>query len=185
VWHLILAQPRVCDQYLIPALRLLRTDWQIGEAAAATRALLLTDPGIGQATSGREVDLLVEQLAHGEFRVRQRADRELRSRGRFVLGFLDQLDLSPLDREQRLRISTIRDAITSDWEDTPSRVAAWMSNDRAAWMALLEDEDPRHRRTARAQLSRLCEHPVAFDPDAAPELRAEQIAGLRAALLRR
>lgn len=185
LWHLMLTDPSTCDKYLAPLLRILRADWSVSEEASAVRSLLLSGRGGGVVAERDDVQRLVQQLAHPEFRVRQQADRELRSGGPAVFGHLRQLDATSLDREQQLRVQAIVQSLTACRDDTPARVAARLRNDRAAWLALLRDEDPHHRTRAFAELSRLCGQPVRFDPLAPPGERTAQVARLHEELLRR
>jgi hypothetical protein len=182
---LLLTQQELCEANLVPVLKMLRPDWRIEDETAQIRSTLLQCKRSRTATSRQEVDMLVAQLAHEEFRVRQRADRELRARGRDVLCYLKDVDRSELDAEQRLRVESIQEAVAADIEDTPARVAAWLCNDRLLWLALLNADDPQHRATASRELARLCEHPIDFDPLASQAVRNEQVANLQAKLLRR
>jgi hypothetical protein len=185
LWHLELAHPDVCRAYLNDALHMFRPNWQIESAVAEIRSSLFACDPARVATSRREVELLVTQLASDDFRVRQRSARELRARGRNVLGFLQEIDPATLDAEQRLRVESIQQALIADYEDTPERVVAWLLNDKSTWLALLNDEIPEHRTCASDHLARLCEHPLDFDPAATSETRAAQLADLRTALRRR
>jgi hypothetical protein len=184
LWHLLLTHPELCQTHLYDALRLLRPNWQIDNEVAEIRAMLFHCDPARLTTSRREVELLVEQMAHDDFRVRQRSARELQARGRSVLGFLQELDATHLDAEQRLRTDHIRDAIIGDAADTPAGVVAWLVNDKSAWLALLNDETPGCRARAGSHLARLCDREIEFDPDASRETRELQVASLRSALLR-
>ena len=185
LWHLQLAQPEACRGQLNDVLRIFRPNWQVEDEAAEIRSLMLAADPLSVATSRREVELLVAQMADDDFRVRRASTRELRARGRSVLGFLQELDPASLDAEQRLRVREVQQAIAAYDEDTPARVAAWLINDKSAWLALLSDKEPQHRAKANSHLARLCDHPIDFDPDAGYETRSAQLADLRAELLRR
>ncbi len=185
LWHLQLAYPEACRTPLNCMLRALRPDWQIEDEIAEIRSTLLASEPSSAATSRREVELLVAQLSADQFRTRQAAARELLARGRCVLGFLQELDLTMLDAEQRQRVGDIQKALTVDRQDTPARVTAWLVNDRRTWLALMNDDQLQHRTRAHSHLMRLCDRPVDFDPEAAPETRAAQLAHLHTALLRR
>lgn len=184
LWHLLLAHPEICQAHLNDALQMLRPNWQVDNDVAEIRSRLLDCDAARLTTSRREVELLVEQMTHDDFRVRQRSARELRARGRSVLGFLQELDSTRLDAEQRLRIQSVQDSIIADFEDTPARVVAWLLNDQSVWLALLDQETPRCRAQAGRHLARLCGREIEFDPDGARETRAAQVASLRSELLR-
>jgi hypothetical protein len=185
LWHLELAHPDVCRAYFNDALHMFRPNWRIESEVAEIRSSLLACDPARVATSRREVELLVTQLTSDDFRLRQRSARELRARGRNVLGFLQELDPATLDAEQRLRVESVQQAIIADYEDTPERVVAWLLNDKSAWLALLNDESPACRTRANSHLARLCDHPIDFDPGATSETRLAQLADLRSELLRR
>ncbi len=185
LWHLAIVHPEVCREHLVGVMRRVRPEWPVADEANEIRETLLHVSPWEPATSLAEVRLLVAQLSHPDFRARQRADRELVSRGQRLLGLLNELDPQNLDAEQRLRIQQIRRVITSNTSDTPRRVATWLANDKRIWLALMDDDDPQCRLAAGRQLTRICEQNVDFDPHAEPLARAEQVAAIRTQLLRR
>jgi hypothetical protein len=185
VWHLVLAHPAVCQLHLNPLLTIFRPNWNIDQEAAEIRRGLLSYLPVQASTSRREVELLVTQMRHDDFRIRQRSARELRSRGPSVLGFLDDLDPATLDAEQRLRVGSIREELTPHDEDTPASMVAQLVSDKAAWLALLYDESPQHRTHAWHHLVHLCEPSVDFDPQKTGPDHAAQLADLSVQLLRR
>jgi len=185
IWHLMLADPRVARSGILDVLEQLKPDWHPRQQAECIRnGLLLTAPW-RLATSADEVDQLVRQLGHENFQTRQRADRELRSRGRHVLGLLEALEPDSLDMEQRLRVREICRTLAGDHGDTPNRVTAWLLNDRRLWFELLDDDQLECRQLAHAHLLRLCDRPMEFDPAADPAIRSLQLAALRSQALDR
>jgi hypothetical protein len=155
LWHLLLEHPQVCRQHLYAPLQMLRPDWQLDQELAEIRSQMLAGEAARVPVSRHEVEQLVAQLAFDQFPTRQRAARELRRCGHAALGYLDELDPQQLDREQRLRVHSVREAIVSHATDSPARVAAWLVNDKAAWHALLQDEQESLRLAADTQLARL------------------------------
>jgi hypothetical protein len=184
LWHLLVLQPDGTSS-LVTALRTLRPDWNLQSQCDALGRHLLNMDARTLVDTPQEVQLLVEQLGHAEFRVRQQADRALRARGRSVLGLLNETDFQQLDSEQKLRIGEIRRSLTDYTSDTPQRVATWLCNDRHIWLALLEKGEPADGMIARSHLERLTNRRIDFDPQATPESRAEQMAWLRSELRRR
>ncbi len=162
LWHLFVTQPEVCRHELIPVLQILRPDWRLKERSHQIESLLLTEPS-GDAPLGWEQ--LVAQLGDARFPVRQAAERELRSGGQNVLPFLENLDTSRLNAEQRSRVRAIRDSLGDQSEDTASRVAAWMVNDVRLWQAWSEHGAVAQRSQASLQLARL-----ARTPESAPRV---------------
>jgi hypothetical protein len=185
LWHLMLAHPAECREHLVPVLELLRPNWNIEQDRRDILANLMQVGPEQYTVSRTEIAELVEQLKDPRFRVRQRADRELRAQGQCALIYLDTLELEALDAEQRERVQRIRAAIASRTIDTPACVAARLSHDKSIWIALLCSDNAEARVVAKRQLAHLCQREIHFDPDADSHQRAEQIARLRSTLLRR
>ncbi len=185
LWHLAIIHRDVCESHLAEVLQLVCPDWDFVGQTDKIRDTLLQPSPAKPTTSLAEVRLLVRQLAERDFRVRQRADRELQSRGQQLLCLLNELDQDELDAEQRLRLCEIRRSIMGDAADTPLRVSQWMANDKRIWIPLMGDDNSTCRMLARAQLARIFERAVPFDPHAEPRVRAEQLASLRNEYLRR
>lgn len=184
LWHLLLLQ-RNGTSSLIAALQSLRPDWNLQSQCDALCRHLLNMDARTLVDTPQEIQLLVEQLGHAEFRVRQQADRALRARGRSVLGLLNETDFEQLDSEQKLRIGEIRRSLTDYTSDTPQSVATWLCNDRHIWLSLLEQGEPADGMIARNHLERLTNRRIDYDPYATPESRVEQMASLRTELRRR
>jgi hypothetical protein len=185
LWHLMLAHPDQCRQYLVPTLELLRPNWNIEQDRLKVLAQLMQIRPEQYTVSQAEVSELVEQLDDPRFRVRQLADRQLRSLGQCGLIYLDRVDLETLATEPRERVQRIRAAIAERAVDTPACVAARLSHDERVWITLLGSPQPQTRAVAKRQLTYLCQDEIRFDPSADPDQRAQQIATLRRELLRR
>jgi hypothetical protein len=154
LWHLWLAEPELCEEYLQPLLTPLRADWQLAEMAGRIRVALLQQAE-GALPAKAELDALVEQLAAPTFSARQAAQRQLRAHGVSILGYLNQLPLTSLDAEQRQRLNDIRESFAHNSPDSPQRVAAWLISDRLLWKTLATDSDQTLRRLAAQQIERL------------------------------
>lgn len=183
LWHLFLAHPRICQQHLLPVLHQLRTDWQLDAQAARVQDTLL------HLTTGWESDesalnQLIDQLASESYPVREAADRQLRRRGFSILAFLDRLDRSRMDTEQRTRVRRIRESLHVESGDTPQRIALWLIEDKPIWLTLLGHEQLDVRRLAAGHLDRLCKEPIDFDPSADGPQRDAQIKHLATLLSR-
>lgn len=185
LWHLILAHPAECGEYLIPTLELLRPNWNVEQERREILTHLRQLRPENYTVSQTEVVALVDQLNDSRFRVRQLADRQLRATGPCALIYLDTIELESLGTEQRERVEKIRAAIESRTIDAPACVAARLSHDKSVWITLLGNDDAEMRVVAKRQLSHLCQHDIDFDPAADPEQRAQQVANLRSRLLRR
>jgi hypothetical protein len=178
-WGLMLAEPELSRDCLVPLLESLRTDWGLRQQAAAIEARLFAAAHNAPAPDEARWSELVKQLGDARFASREAADRELRSLGQPVLPFLVQLDRRRLDAEQRVRLEGIRHALLNIGEDTPARAASRMLYDRGAWLVLIAREDAAQRAAAARHLCKLCPEAVAFDPQAAPVVRRVQLKQLR------
>ena len=180
LWHLLVIEPAVCREHLIPMLEIMRPNWQLDQQEKAIELSLC------RATSGRDLAdpsswrESLAALASPRFVERERAEGHLRSAGPVVLQFLRDQDRAGLDAEQSFRIRRIiRSLADSGGEDSPDRVAPWLRGDPRVWYALLDRDSPAVRRLAADKLARLLRAAVEFDADATAPTRAEQIARLR------
>ena len=180
LWHLVLAEPTVCRESLLPLLGMLQPNWDLGKTADEIRAALLRMADAGNRPDHKQWAEWVKQLGDDQFSKREAADRQLREAGRTVVTYLRQLDPSRLDAEQQFRIRRIINALTaSRGDDSPEQVASWLLGDPAVWLAILASEEESARKTAARQLGALLGGPIAFDPAADAGTRKKQIEALR------
>lgn len=186
LWHLLIEHREVCRQYLLPLLRLVYRQRDLEKTAAEIENALLVLARERRLPDKEQWTHWVAQLADPEFATREAADRQLRRAGPMVVPFLEQLDPSRLDAEQRHRIRRIIAALSESPHstDTPEHVATWLAGDPNVWLALLAHPDEGVRRLAADQLAGLLGEPVGFDPSASPDTRARQIEQLRARLVK-
>ena len=184
IWHLLLDHPEVCERHLLPALSLMRPHWHLMRRAEQVRKALFEWAQSDDLPQRTELAGLVDQLGEASFSRRQAAARKLRAIGQPVLSYLEELDASRLDAEQRVRIAQLREGLALHTADTPQRVGAWLVHSKVMWLILMEDAEPARRQLASAQLAKLLEGPVAFDPEASQAERQEAIARLRMQTLR-
>ncbi len=184
LWHLAMTHPEICGNQLSPLLRIVRPDWPFEDEVDKIRTSLLAPVSEPGRPSLADVRALVGELSHPDFRVRQRADRALRASGPAVLCLLTEFDSRELDAEQRLRIRQICQSVAGEVADSPLRVTTWLANDKRIWLGLLDAADAQARTMAPRELARILQRPVKFDPEAAPQVRAEQLAALRTQCLR-
>ncbi|MGD9724233.1 MAG: hypothetical protein AB7O59_23925 [Pirellulales bacterium] len=183
-WQLYLDEPTVVREHLIPLVELLRPSWQLAATGAEIEEALLRAQ---KAPQGDQPDRQrwsqwVAALASAKFAEREGAQRALHDAGQAVVPYLQSLDRTKLDPEQVARIRAVLDGLRVEYEDRVDRVAAWLARDPRAWLALARRDDPAQRRVAAEQLSGLLGAPVDFDPDAAPEMRGQQLDRLRVRL---
>jgi len=179
IWHLLIAEPDLCNRCLVPLLEMFRPDWRLGETARRIEAQMLRTAGEFHEENLRTWDSLVADLASDRFAERQRAERELRAAGATVIPYLQGLDRRRLDFEQRSRIQHIIDSADNDDEDRAEGVASRLMADRHVWLVLLDRPEESTRRTAAGALSYLSGGPISFDPAATAPVRQRQLEALR------
>jgi hypothetical protein len=183
LWHLLLAEPGVCQKHLLPMLGELRPHWRLMELAESMERALIAQAGADVHAQRRQWQAWVEQLASESFADRQAADVALRSAGQPVVAFLRQQNPTELDPEQRRRIAGILAEVCDGSADSPERVADWLLDDKAIWLTLLGRGEIDQRIAAAEHLSKLCRRSLPFDPSASPESRQAQLAVLREKLV--
>lgn len=164
IWHLALAQPQLCEESLFPLLEKLRPHWGLQDLASGIQEELCKQAGHDVLTERAQWREWVAQLDSDDFQERQTADQQLRSAGQGVVAWLQRLDQKQLTREQAGRIKDIRHGLADLSTDTPQRVAAWLVDDRCAWLALLRHDDLQVRIDATNHLSVLFGKPLSFNP---------------------
>ena len=80
------------------------------------------------------------------------------------------------------RIRGILAAIADAGPDSPDRIAGWLADDKRIWLALFGRSDQATSLAAAGHLSLLSGKPIAIDPSASDERRAQQIVELKALL---
>jgi hypothetical protein len=179
IWHLLLSEPKICRQYLLPLLEMFRPEWHLAETARSVETQMLRTAGEFRPENLRGWDSLVADLASDRFADRQRAEHELRAGGAAVIPFLQGLDHRRLDYEQWSRIQHIIEAADTDEEDRPESVSSRLMADRHVWLVLLDRPDESTRRTAAGALAYLFGEPIQFDPAATESIRQRQLEALR------
>jgi len=161
VWHLAALHPNVCMEHVVPIMELLCADSPIRLEVKQLRGRLFQTARKPLPVQRWEVEQLVRQLAARRFQERHHADQRLRTLGPSVISFLDELDPSALDREQRHRIAMVKADIWRYTADTPDRVAQWLSTDKQVWIALTHVPNSVRRELAMSRLANLSVAPVA------------------------
>jgi hypothetical protein len=183
LWHLLIAQPELCKQMLLPMLTRLRGDWQLDRVAAdARQELLLHDAGQDHDQQQNRWADLVAALGDYRFSVRERADRALRAAGRDVVPYLQNLRRRDLDAEQRRRIAELIASYDNAGEDAADGIAQRLRGDRTLWLSLLSDEQDSTRTIAARQLNMLTGKRIEFSATADAATRQQQIEALKGTL---
>jgi hypothetical protein len=186
LWQLLVIEPEVCRQHLVPLLELLRPDWRLAERSAQIEEEILHSAASEQLPDRHRWEELVKQLADDRFARREAADRELRAAGPAVMPYLERLDYARLEPEQQARVRRLLGELIQDIDDdTVSQAAVGLAVEPAVWVAMLGRSEEGTRRLAARQLARLLGGAIDFDPAAAAPLRQTQIERLRARILPR
>lgn len=159
-WHLALEHRDVCQQHLLPILHCLRVGWQLDRTANSIETTLLRLAREQRLPDEARWAALVKKLGSGTFNERRSAERELCRSGQGVVAYLKRLNRHELDAEQRERIGRVIRNLVAPTDDTPQRVALWLSGDQAVWQALAARKNPRVNTVAVAHLARLRGEPV-------------------------
>ena len=183
-WHLMLLAPDDMQQHLLPILNSLRPGWQIAQDADQIEDALVRLADSPIRPDRDRWAKLVEELGSPSFQKRRQAERLLRQSGPAVLAYLNSLPLESMDAERRARISRLLDALSSQSDDTPDRIALWLVDDPIAWASVLDSDDETHRAIAKGQIETLLGKPIAFDPQGEQEQRAAQAKTIREQLNR-
>jgi hypothetical protein len=179
LWHLALQHPELCEESVFPLLETLRPHWRLKEQAVAIQKELLTHAGEDVVTERAQWRQWVAKLDSDDFEERQEAAQQLRSAGQGVVAWLRRLDQRQLSSEQAARVQDICQGLAHLSTDTPPRVAAWLLDDRQAWLALLRHEDPTVRTAAATHLTLLFGQPIPFNPYGGQSEREQQLTQLQ------
>ncbi len=181
LWHLLIIDAEDCRKQFLPMLEGIRSNWNLGLTAQAAEDELVKMAAVSRKSDRKEWDAWIKQLGDPQLWTRrERAERNLRDVGPPLLGYLNRLDMSRLDAEQKSRLRRIiRDLSAQSGEDTPQHVASMLIEDPLVWLALLSRPEESTREAAVQQLSVLLNVPITVDPKASPESQAKARDALR------
>ena len=180
IWHLFLAEPELCQKQLGPLLAIMRPNWKLAETANSLEEALLKAAADSHVGDTKRWDAWIDELASPSFAQRHAADRQLREAGRVIVPYLQNLDRSRLEAEQRARIQAILlRYLGGDSEDSEQRLASQFLGDQRIWFSLLQRDDAAKRQRAAEQLARLLNEKLDFNPAADADTRKAQIEKLR------
>jgi hypothetical protein len=184
LWHLFLLEPAVSSERLAPLLAVILRETDFARTAQEIEATLVRTAATGTPPDQKRWAVWLEQLADPRFAVREAADRKFREEGRIVVTYLQQLDASRLDAEQRYRVRRILQSLSeSGGDESPAQIAHWLAGDPAVWLALLSRDDASTRRLVAKRLATMLGGPIDFNPAADRPARQKQIEALRARIL--
>jgi len=180
LWHLMLAEPKLCREHLAPLLEELRPAWHLNRMAHGIEEGLLRWAAEHNANDQRHWAKLVADLGSERFSVRRSAQRQLLDAGQLVIPFLQSLDRSSMDAEQRHRVYSLIASLDYPREDSVASAVLWLSADPQTWLALLDRDEESKRAAAWAQFVLLTGDAPRFQPAATAATRTKQLAELRA-----
>ena len=180
VWHLLLEQPKVCTQHLLPILEWLQPKWRLVEFAAQAEDELLLRTKTNEFAVVRLTQTLVRQLGSDDYGMRRAAHQDLRELGVVILPSLRQIDRTELSAEQRQRMDRLQKTLRVGASDTPARVADWLVEDERTWLAMLEHRERAVRKIAAAHLSKRFPKAFLLQPGITPRSQVTRLAKLKA-----
>ncbi len=179
LWQLLIFEPEVCREHLVPLLELLRPSWQLGSQAQEIEKTLCQERVVKEGIDHAGWQSYIRALASARFVERERAEQQLIECGPIIVPYLRSQERSALDAEQAFRMRRIIRTLAAEVdEDTPERVAVALAGDPRVWYSLLARDDVAVRRTAGQRLGKLLAAEIEFHPDGTPEQRTEELARL-------
>ena len=172
-FELTRANPREAEQYLRPLLR------DLGQEDALAPDPLVAwqvfaDRWHADPSITAQIRALLPKLDSDDFRIREKASRELQDLGREGAAVMVHMDRNSLTAEQCERI----DRALSAYAQLPLKEAKRLRGDRSFLLDCLNCDELPLRQAAYEQLNKL-HYSVAIDIKADPEDRATAIASLR------
>lgn len=185
LWHLLLAEPEVCEQELLPLLKLIKPDWRLMPMAEEVEEAMYSTAQASRNWNRQSWGKLVSELGSDRFAERRQAEQRLYDLGTIILPYLRGLDRSRLDAEQQYRVRMlVRNLSSANLHDTPQNVASWLVADPHVWYTLLERGDVQHQHIAADQLEELLGQTIQFDPAADPPARQAQLQAIKQQIAR-
>ncbi|MBL8869139.1 MAG: hypothetical protein JNK90_05055 [Planctomycetaceae bacterium] len=130
-WHLRFEDPELCSQHLFPMFLKIEPNWNLELIAKETEKRMEEVLQIAPLVTERKIQELMQEFSSNNASTRDKAHRELRSLGLAILTPLMSLNMQQLDLEQRLRVERLIQTMRPTTDDTPNRLAAWLSGDYA------------------------------------------------------
>ena len=184
LWSLAISHREICDKYLAPSIAAFYPSLRITEMRDR-----IVDELFYIATQERPcpvgVEKLVEQLGADRFRMRRKAEEQLKELGPGVLRHLATENPRHLDAEQKRRIRRVRQHYRVASPDCCERVAAWLAPLPRTWLALMDDSQIQRREKAFAALCQSCDdRELVFTPHANDDQRQAEINELESQLVK-
>ena len=129
LWHIWFERPQICKEHLFPMLSKIEPNWNLELIARETDTRLKEALAISPIVSEKRVRDLLQDFNSNDSTIRDRAHRELRYLGLAALTPMMVTNLEPLGPEQSRRIERLIQTMRPNTDDTPNRLASWLSCD--------------------------------------------------------
>jgi hypothetical protein len=179
LWHLLLDEPDMTRTMLGPTLELLKPGWRLASMTDAIEEALCQNARLRRSDDRPRWESWIRELSSMHYADRLEAERRVLGAGKEILPFLRSLDRTALDAEQWRRVRNVIESLDDSETDTVEQTVSLLVGDPRAWMTLLGRNDESKRRLAKAQIESITGSPIDFDPQAAPEIRKQQLEKLR------
>jgi hypothetical protein len=136
LWHIWFERPEICKDHLFPMLSKIEANWNLELIARETDTRLKEALAISPIVSEKKVRDLLQEFNSNDSTVRDRAHRELRYLGLAALTPMMVTNLEPLGPEQSRRIERLIQTMRPNTDDTPNRLASWLSCDSMVCRAI-------------------------------------------------
>lgn len=136
LWHIWFERPEICKEHLFPMLSKVESNWNLELIALETDTRLKEALAISPIVSEKKVRDLLQDFNANDSVIRDRAHRELRYLGLAALTPMMVTNLEPLGPEQSRRIQRLIQTMRPNTDDTPNRLASWLSCDSMVCRAI-------------------------------------------------
>ena len=92
LWQLLMFEPEICREHLVPLLELMRPSWQLGPQAQEVENALCKEPAVKATIDHARWHATIRELASDRFVERERAEQQLIAIGPIVVPYLRSLD---------------------------------------------------------------------------------------------
>ena len=160
IWHLLLREPEICQQHLLPLLDMLIADHHLMEDANQIEKGLWGKAGQPHI-SREEMRRLVIQMGNEEYDVRKHATDQWDGMGLRALPFLESVNVQTLNRDQSDSVLRVMRTIKERYrknpdvgsqKDTVERALLWLFEDPEVWSIFLQRADPKQQAIALREL---------------------------------
>ena len=129
LWHLAMEEPRAFDAYMLPCLCRLEPSWQIARMIETVRGIKKIPLLKGLNGDAEDFNRLIKQLDAELSAERTAAMSQLESMGVAAEPRLRQCLTTQLTSQQEQSVKRLLNGLQPSGNDTPMRIAIWLSDD--------------------------------------------------------